>query len=68
MSQVANVTFSSGECYSLEWRMYSLGSECNSLEWRMYPLGSKMKVFEWQDEQSQVANRTVLSGEMNSLR
>ena len=72
-SRVAKSTDSSGECYSLKWRMsqeanvtFSSG-ECNSLEWEMYPLGNKMNSLEWQNEQSLVVKWTVSSGEMNSL-
>ena len=56
-SLVAKSTDSSGECYSLKWRMsqkanvtFSSG-ECNSLEWEMYPLGNKMNSLEWRNEQ-----------------
>ena len=54
MPQVANVTFSSGEC--------------NSLEWEMYPLGNKMNSLEWRNEQSRVAKSTDSSGECYSLK
>ena len=52
MSQVANVTISSGKCNSLEWRMYPISSECTVLSGESIP---------W------VAKLTVSSGEMNSL-
>ena len=50
--RVAKSTDSSGECYSLKWRMSQmpnvtfLRGECYNLEWRMCPLSSKCNSLE----------------------
>ena len=71
-SRVAKSTDSSGERYSLKWRMSQmpnvtyLSDECYNLEWRMCPLSSKCNSLE-RRMYPLGSKGTVWSGEMNNL-